>query len=200
MFSNNCNGFKRLWPILQNVPALDTVCRAAGVPRRPVPGFSAFAARRGPCGVMNGPFHAMTGPGAREKAPSPGGRMVTPKRFAETCALGDGARMKIVTRLLSSLVLAVALLATTISQPAAALTAEMAMAAMPCCDDGCPQDMDCDMPCMAMMRCATATMGFVPPSPPAMLHLAATANVPEAGPPWQLGERAPDGLKRPPRL
>lgn len=65
-----------------------------------------------------------------------------------------------VTRALFSLVIAVALLATVISQPATAVEAEVAMASMPCCDDDCPQDPACDMACMVMMRCATGSVGL----------------------------------------
>jgi hypothetical protein len=105
-----------------------------------------------------------------------------------------------VTRALFSLVFAVALLATVISQPATALEAEVAMASMPCCDDDCPQDPACDMACMAMMRCATGSVGLVPLLPFVNLSLADAGDAHGAGPPWRVDELHPDGLKRPPRI
>lgn len=105
-----------------------------------------------------------------------------------------------VARLLFSLGLAVALLATVVSQPATALTKEVAMASMPCCDADCPQDPACAMACMAMMRCATGTSGFVPTLPLVTLPLSVADNRHGADPPWRLDARHPDGLKRPPRI
>lgn len=102
-------------------------------------------------------------------------------------------------RLLFSFFLAVALFATVISQPATALTAEVATASMPCYDDDCPQDPSCDMACMAMMRCAAVTVGFAPPSPSVKLHLSVALVSLGADPPWRADERHPEGFKRPPR-
>lgn len=104
-----------------------------------------------------------------------------------------------VARILFSLVLAVALLATVISQPATALSTEFAMASMPCCDDDCPQDPACDMACMAMMRCAAGMVGLVPPLPLASLSLAVAGDAHGADPPWRVDELHPEALKRPPR-
>jgi hypothetical protein len=105
-----------------------------------------------------------------------------------------------VERILFSLLLAVALLATTISQPATALTTEVAMASMPCCDDDCPQDPACDMACMAMMRCATGSVGLVPGLPLVSLSLALADDAHGADPPWRVDELHPEALKRPPRI
>lgn len=124
----------------------------------------------------------------------------TANPFADASALGEIARMGSVTRALFSLVLAVAILATVISQPATALEAEVAMASMHCCDDDCPQDPACDMACMAMMRCATGSMGLVPLLPLVNLSLADAGDAHGADPPSRVDELHPDALKRPPRI
>lgn len=124
----------------------------------------------------------------------------TANPFAEATGLSEVTRMGSVTRAFFSLVLAVALLATVIPQPATALTAEVAIASMPCCDDDCPQDPTCDMACMVMMRCATGSVGLVPFLPVLTLSLAVESDAHGADPPWRVDELHPDGLKRPPRI
>jgi hypothetical protein len=115
----------------------------------------------------------------------------TTNPFAEAADFSKFDLMGKAARLLFSLFLTVALFATVVSQPATALTAEVAMASMPCCDDDCPHDPSCDMACMAMMRCAPVTAG--------LLHLSVALVSHGADPPWRVDERHPEGFKRPPR-
>jgi hypothetical protein len=124
----------------------------------------------------------------------------TANPFVEATGLSEIARMGSVTRALFSLVIAVALLATVISQPATAVEAEVAMASMPCCDDDCPQDPACDMACMVMMRCATGSVGLVPLLPVLTLSLAVVSDAHGADPPWRVDELHPEAFKRPPRI
>lgn len=125
---------------------------------------------------------------------------ITSTQFVNAADFGEVAPMGLVTRLLVSLVLAVAFLATAVYQPATALTAEVAAAQMPCCDDDCPQDPACASACVAMMRCAAVSSSFVPPSPSVGLSLAVSGVLHNGSPLWQVDERLPDGLKRPPRI
>ena len=112
----------------------------------------------------------------------------------------DLAVMGNVARLILSLALAVAVLATAMSQPASALTSEIAAASMPCCDDDCPEDPACNMACRAMIRCASGIMGIALSMLMIgmQLRLGSAATVPD--PPWRVGDRQPEGLKRPPRI
>ncbi|MDZ7575837.1 MAG: hypothetical protein U0934_18105 [Pseudotabrizicola sp.] len=125
--------------------------------------------------------------------------MFTVKLFAETMGLGNDIWMNRITRHLFLLFLAVALFATAISQPATALTTEVATASMPCCDDDCPQDPACDLACVEMMRCAAGTVGFAPSPLAGKFHLSVALVSHVADPPWRVDERHHDGLKRPPR-
>lgn len=104
-----------------------------------------------------------------------------------------------VMRIFFSLVVAVAVLATVVTQSATALTAEVAIASMPCCDDDCPQDPACDMACKAIMRCATGSVALVPPLPLVNLSLAVAGDAHGADPPWRVDELRPEAMKRPPR-
>jgi hypothetical protein len=124
----------------------------------------------------------------------------TANTFAEAAGFAETADMGNVTRILLSLVLSVALLATVISQPATALTAEVTMASMPCCDDDCPQDPACDIACTAMMRCATGSVGLVPFLPVVTLSLAVVSDAHGADPPWRVDDLHPEAIKRPPRV
>jgi hypothetical protein len=105
-----------------------------------------------------------------------------------------------VTRALFSLVFAVAIVATAISQPAVALTTGVAIASMPCCNDDCPQDSACDMACLAMMRSAAGSEGLVSALPLINLSLAVPGEAHGADPPWSVHELDPEALKRPPRI
>lgn len=119
--------------------------------------------------------------------------------FAGAAGFGARAFMGRVNRTLFSLVFAVALLATAISQPATALTTEVAMASMPCCDDDCPQDPACEMACMAMMRCAVGSVGLVPPPAFVKVSVSVAANAHGTDPPGRVDDLNPDALRRPPR-
>ena len=108
--------------------------------------------------------------------------------------------MQAVLRLVLALVLTVAVLVSATSQPASALTNEIAMAAMPCCDDDCPDDPSCELACMAMLRCAVSTTVLPTPLVDTGVFAALISGIGYPDPPWSGDGLRPEGLKRPPRI
>ena len=108
--------------------------------------------------------------------------------------------MQAVLRLFLALFLTVAVLVSATSQPASALTNEIAMAAMPCCDDDCPDDPSCQLACMAMLRGAVSTSVLPAPLVDTGVFAALISGIGYPDPPWSGDGLRPDGLKRPPRL
>ena len=108
--------------------------------------------------------------------------------------------MQAVLRLFLALILTVAVLVSATSQPASALTNEIAMAAMPCCDDDCPDDPSCELACMAMLRCAVSTTVLPTPLVDTGVFAALISGIGYPDPPWSGDGLRPEGLKRPPRI
>lgn len=106
--------------------------------------------------------------------------------------------MRKLGRTISALFIVVAVLAST--QPAAALTQSIAVAAMPCCDDDCPDNPSCDMACMTMGRCASGPTALAPAATPAMVHTTVQVALAVPDPPLIVTGEHPEGLKRPPRI
>jgi len=108
--------------------------------------------------------------------------------------------MQAVLRLFLALFLTVAVLVSATSQPASALTNEIAMAAMPCCDDDCPDDPSCELACIAMLRCAVTTTVLPTPLVDTGVFAALISGIGYPDPPWSGDGLRPEGLKRPPRI
>ena len=103
-------------------------------------------------------------------------------------------------RAIFALFIVVAVLASASTQPAAALTQSIAVAAMPCCDDDCPDNPSCDMACMTMVRCASGPTALVPATTAAMVHTMVQVALAVPDPPLMVMGEHPEGLKRPPRF
>jgi hypothetical protein len=81
----------------------------------------------------------------------------------------------------------------------AALTAEIAAAADPCCEGDCPDDPACGASCAIMIRCGTAN-GVLPQSEEVRTLPGITVTALQPDDPSQPSGRSPDGLRRPPRI
>ena len=97
------------------------------------------------------------------------------------------------------LLLAVTLLGATSFEVSANLTAEIAAAAEPCCDGGCPDDPACEASCPMMQRCGTGMSALLQASEPKTIDAPTVTTLfpDDQSPPRGL---SPHGLKRPPRI
>ena len=125
---------------------------------------------------------------------------LTAMRLDLNVKIRDKSSMRAVLRLLFCLVLTVAVLVSATSQSAYALTNEIAMAAMPCCDDDCPDDPSCELACMAMLRCAVGASVLAAPWMDTGVVAALISGPRYPDPPWAGDGQRPEGLKRPPRI